>query len=402
MKTIKTASRRQNAQKAPAGVYPIDINTGFLKRDRILLQHTQGSPLFIGFGRRAALVQQLTDAEALLKAGYNSDENRDGNGQWTSGGDSSSTSATAVAAPAFASGQFDTLGNLPKIASIFGRLGTLATEGLADLATTFVAPAAFLGAYIIPLRSGNVASGALPGHAGINYTYNDDSRVFALYDDNNEVLFTGTASGDGLIRTEDGDVIGRRVDGTVLIDANIIPDDETEAENSAQSRAQVQARAVATTSEPSLCPVPLPDRPGFKSTRSMAYQQYVNILVNPEHPLTPGLAVYFSNPETGKTVAFDDCYQTRGDPAEAKGPGIARMVQNAKMARFLAISFTKQAERQVDAAGGRPIDWYVDEPGAAEFFKKTFSLNPKLANINVITRPMTLGKFLSDYCLPVS
>jgi len=69
------------------------------------------------------------------------------------------------------------------------------------------------------------------------------------------------------------------------------------------------------------------------------------------------------------------------------------------MARFLSISFTKQAERQVGAAAGRPIDWYVDEPGAAAFFTKVFSLNPELSSINVLKRPMPTGKFLSSHHL---
>jgi hypothetical protein len=323
MKTPKTDSGSPTTNKPPAGTYPIDINTGFLKRNRILLQDTQGSPFFIGFGRHGALIQRLANAESLLKEGYNPGENRDEGGRWTSGGGSNSSSVV-VAAPALAGGQIDILGNIPKIASIFGRLGPLATEGLAGLAATFAVPAAFLGAYFIPLRPSSVASGVLPGRQGINYHYDGDTGHFSLYDDDHEVLFTGTAGGDGLIRTEDGDVIGRRIDGTVLIDSDIIPEDETESESS--TRSQAQARVVATTSQPSLCPVPLPDRPGFKSARSIAYQQYASILVNPEHPMPPGLAAYFSNPDTGQTVAFDDCYHETGDPTEAKGPGIAKMV----------------------------------------------------------------------------
>jgi hypothetical protein len=383
--------------KSPSDTHPIDINTGLLKHHRILLQETQTASIFIGLGRREALVQEITKAEKLFKE-YNNDENRDQNGRWTSGsGRAVSVAATATAnegiiSVGLAGARTAVLNNLPTIGSIFGRLSLLASEALTGFAATFAAPAAFLGAYFIPLGRSSVASGPLPGHPGLSYHYDGDEGHFSLYNSDKELLFTGTAGGDGLIRTIDGDVIGRRVDGSVVLDSNVIPD---ESASEADSSAETQAQAATATSQPNLCPEPLPDRPGFKSTRSMLYQQYISTIVNPEHPMPFGLAVYFTDPITGKTVAFDDCYHDVGDPTEAKGPGIARMVQNEKMARFLGMSFTKQAERQVDAAPGHRIDWYVDEPGAAEFFRKTFS-TPKLANINVIDAPMTFGKlFLS-------
>ena len=379
--------------------YPIDINTRLLKRHRILLQETQTASIFIGLGRREILIQEIAKAEILIKE-FNNDENRGQNGRWTLGSDHAASVTTAVAtedgviSAQLAGARATVLNNLPRIGSIFGELSSAASKALGELAATFSGAAAFLGAYFIPFRPSTVASGPVPGHPGLSYNYDGDMGHFSLYNSDNELLFTGVTHGDGLIRTVDGDVIGRRVDGSLVLDSNIFPDEaDSEADNPAQSRAQAQA--IATTSEPSLCPDPLPDRPGFKSVRSMLYQQYVSTIVNPEHPILPGLAVYFTNPITGKTVAFDDCYHDVGDPTEAKGPGIARMVQNEKMARFLSMSFTKQAERQVDAAPGHRIDWYVDEPGAAEFFRKTFS-TPKLANINVIDAPMTFGKlFLS-------
>ncbi len=78
------------------------------------------------------------------------------------------------------------------------------------------------------------------------------------------------------------------------------------------------------------------------------------------------------------------------------------MAQNKKMYSFLTMSYQKQAERQIGAVPGRKIDWYVDEPGATEFFKKIFA-EPKFENINVVNVPMTSEKardeFLSYYLL---
>jgi hypothetical protein len=280
--------------------------------------------------------------------------------------------------------------NIGRVGSIFGRLSATAITGLGEFVGTFAAGAtAFLGAYIIPFGRSPVASGTLPGHPGLTYHYDGDMGHFSLYNSDKELLFTGTAGGDGLIRTTDGDVIGRRINGSVILDSSIIPESEDETDSPAQSRAQTQA--MATTAPPSLCPAPLPDRPGFKSVRSIAYQEYISTLINPEHPIPPGFAVYFTNPDTGKSVAFDDCYHDTGDPTDAKGPGIARMVQNEKMAGFLSLSYRKQAERQINAAPGHRIDWYADEPGAADFFRRIFS-DPKFSNINVINMPITAIK----------
>jgi hypothetical protein len=397
MTNINSGSHRQN-RLFPAGSCPIDVNTNLLKRGRILLQETQAGRIFLGFGRRDVLIKQITEAELIAKQ-YNENQSRDQNGRWTTGGAQSVNANVGVAMfGGTASGSTELgisiLGDLPKARTIFGALGTAATAALEAFGATFATGAAvFAGAWFIPLGRSAVASGTLPGHPDLQYHYDGDEGHFSLYNSEKELLFSGTAGGDGLIRTQDGDVIGRRIDSTVLIDAGIIPDEETEAESSVRS--QAEAQAIAATSDPSLCPVPLPDRPGFKSAASMLYQQYISSIVNPEHPMPLGLAPYYINPVTGKAVALDDCYQTDGTPVDAKGPGIARMVQNVKMAGFLTVSYRKQADRQIGAIPGRQIDWYVDEPGATEFFKKTFSDMPA---INVVNVPMTAGKvFLSYY-----
>lgn len=374
---------------------PIEVNTGLLKRDQILLQETQVASVFIGLGSRNSLIAAITTAEKLTKQ-YNRDEDRDQRGRWTSG--SAASVSIAFTGEELLETGLDGVRNtlasdLPKIGSIFGRaLSATAASALARLAATFSGVTAFLGAYFIPLGRSPVVSGELPGHPGLSYHYDGDMGHFSLYNSNNDLLFAGTAGSDGLIRTIDGDVIGRRINGSVVLDSTIIPvesDDNTDAP--AQSRAKTQA--ITTTAQPSLCPEPLPDRPGFKSVNSIAYQEYISTLINPEHPIPPGLAVYFTNPDTGKSVAFDDCYHDTGDPTDAKGPGIARMVQNEKMAGFLTLSYRKQAERQINAAPGHRIDWYADEPGAANFFRGIFS-DQKFANINVINMPMTVGKLL--------
>ncbi len=237
------------------------------------------------------LIEQITEAEKLVKQ-YNKDENRDRDGKWTTGNDAQTSTVNAATATtgAIAIGTSSELGegtldNITPIRTIFGALGAASSEALAALGATFAAGAGvFTGAYFIPFGRSAVASGTLPGHPNLHYHYDGDEGHFSLYNADNELLFSGSAGGDGLIRTQDGDVIGRRVDGTVVLDSSIIPDDETETESSVQS----QAPADTTTSDPNLCPVPLPDRPGFKSSASQAYQSFISSIVNPEHPMPPG------------------------------------------------------------------------------------------------------------------
>ncbi len=379
---------------------PIDINTAIIRRDRVLLQDMDIGAFFVGFGRRNVLQSQVTAAEQLVKQ-YNPDQSRDENGRWTAGAAVSLATDHAAPPSGMAGGLTGTLGALPRAPSLFGEAGPAALEALSGLAVTFTSAAtAFLGAYFFPLgRRGAVDSGTLPGHPDITYHYDGDIGHFTLYDSDHALLFTGITNGDGVIRTEDGDAIGRRIGGTIVMDSTILPDEaeaipdsqiDAEGVNEARSQAQAKADAIAGT-QPQLCPDPLPDRPGYKSPLSMAYQQYVNTLVNPEHPLSPGLAVYFFNAETGRSVAFDDCYATNGIPVDAKGYGLERMIQNTKMAGFLGASFTKQASRQVGAAAGRPIDWYVAEPGAANFFRTTFT-KAGFTSIHVIDAPMPVIK----------
>ncbi len=256
------------------------------------------------------------------------------------------------------------------------------------------------GAYIIPLGRSAVASGTLPDHPGIDYHYDSDTGHFTLYTndsniDDRQTLFTGVAGADGLIRTQEGDVVGRRVDGSVIVDMDRLGSvlaaqvDDAADETGAIAIAQAQT----TTEDPKLCPDPEPDVPGNKSARSVAYQEFVSSFVNPEHPIPLGFAVYYFNPETGRYVALDDCDQSNGEPVEAKGYGFARMLQNPIVQKFLGMRFLSQANRQVDASSGRPIRWYVAEPEAAAYIRTLFS-RPKLSSIQVFNLPAPMLKIM--------
>lgn len=375
----------------------LDRDTGLLRRDRLLLQTTPSAQLFIGFGSRAELLRRLSIAEALLKAGFDPGQTRDNDGRWTSDG-RGGTNAIAATDP------------LPTLlvstaipmsvvaveaaggASIFGGISVMALAGLEALGAAAAAPMAFFGAYFLPLgHSAATSQGTLPDHPDVHYSYDSDTGDFVL-SRNGTPIFGGSADADGLIRDPEGKVVGRRVDGSVVIDSDAAADvigDETNAEAGAVAQAQA-----ATKAEPKLCPDPGPDRPGFKSPRSIAYQIFVNELVNPEMPTPPGLAYYLYDPVERKFVSFDDCSQEFGDMIEAKGPGYGTML--AKNHRSLRAGidarFLRQATKQVQASGERPVIWVFNDRFAADHARALFALYPHLNKIQVTVATMTTAK----------
>jgi Mannosyl-glycoprotein endo-beta-N-acetylglucosaminidase len=79
----------------------VDINTGMLRRDRVLVQNTPGAVLFLGFGPQSQWRRRLAIANELAKS-YDPDEPRDAHGRWTSEG-----GATADASAKPATGRTD-------------------------------------------------------------------------------------------------------------------------------------------------------------------------------------------------------------------------------------------------------------------------------------------------------
>lgn len=375
-----------------------DCNTGFVKTDRILMQSTSAGLVLLSFGSRAASYRKLFEAERLIKE-FNPEEPRDEIGRWVAGTAPSAVPTMTTAAsviPAIPSiGQSaNVISNLGKIPSLSEMLGPVALEGLTALAATFATATAFLGAYFLPRPEGGAAgSGTLPDYPDIRYFYDEDAGSFGLRADDGQVLFQGKMGGDGLIRTDQDDVVGRNTGGSVIVDIDKIGSVlAAQVDNSAT---EVDAAAIAqeTTDDAKLCPDPEPDRPGGKSPRSIAYQELVSTLVNPEHPIPPGFAVYYFNSATERWVALDDCDQQDGDPVEAKGYGFAKMLSNRIVEPFLRMRFLKQAGSQVDATGGLNIRWYVAEPETASYLRRLFA-TPKLSKIQVIDLPAPMLKIM--------
>jgi hypothetical protein len=111
-------------------------------------------------------------------------------------------------------------------------------------------------------------------------------------------------------------------------------------------------------------------------------------LNNPQRPLPAGLAVSLTNPVTGKRVAFDDCRESDGTMIEAKGPSFAEMLESTYLAGVIDGRWTRQATRQLQASGGRALEWYFAEDAAAEEARAIFDKNDDLrGRIIVFTVP---------------
>ncbi|WP_296708861.1 hypothetical protein [Rhodoblastus sp.] len=129
--------------------------------------------------------------------------------------------------------------------------------------------------------------------------------------------------------------------------------------------------------------------PHGASDRAIAYQEQISALNNPQRPLPPGLAASLINPETGKSVVFDDCRESDGTMIEAKGPGYAEMMEKASFYRdVFSADWRKQASSQIAASGGRDIEWFFAEPEAADFARDIFrdSLNERIRIFHVPAR----------------
>ena len=154
---------------------PLDIDTGVVRRDRFLLQQTPVSHLFVGFGRRAVLIDRISEAETALKSGYDPGEGRDDNGRWTAGGGIPSP-AIAAASLAPAMSATSAAGDAVLAGEAGGFLVAAAPAGLAAL-SEFLLPLAAVGAVVvlgylaIRRREDETSTGTVMNRPDINYEY---------------------------------------------------------------------------------------------------------------------------------------------------------------------------------------------------------------------------------------
>lgn len=311
-------------------------------------------------------LRRLGGVAELIKAGFDPDQPRDEHGRWTDGGAAGAVAAR-ITRPAPVR---------PAAPSLFGRIAPKVFRGLAMIGGRLSAATTFLGIIFIPTNRSLLTEGTLPDQPDVRYRYDQEAGTLELYrfDEQHErqIIVAGRADAEGVFRDDDGHALGRRLDGSIIVDPDALP--QSDAQNDKDDN------------EPKLSPAPTQDRAGPKE-KDIAYQAYISSLINPEAPLPPGFAVKLLNPVTGKDVYFDDCRRSDGTMVDAKGTGYLDMLRKSTVFPWQGVEdkMLAQAKKQLQAAGGRPIEWHFAEKDAANYVRELFER--KDIRITVIHTP---------------
>ena len=321
-------------------------------------------------------LRRLGAAIALAKGGYNPDEARDQGGRWTSVG------AAAATAGAGAADLFSAPSLVPALRQF---AAGLLPSGAAGAATA-------LGILVIPTNRSLISEGSIPDEPGLSYHFDQGTGVLTFTrerdDGSKEVIFEGQRIGENIFQDREGNVIGRDLGGSLALDPDTIPGYRSNAANDASSQSSAGARgdAAVDRNEPKLCPDPGPDKPGRKTEKDIAYEMYVGTLVNGE-PLGYGLAVRLRNPVDGGYVYYDNCRLTTGEMIDAKGTGYMNLREKKSPIPWLGAEakMLRQSKRQIEAAQGRPVEWYFAEKEIADHVRDLFATNNR--NVTIIYAP---------------
>ncbi len=334
---------------------------------------------------------------------FDPDQPRDERGRWTSGGGGSSLSYAGDADAAARTSAAIAVGVAATEGTILGPLSAAAEEALASVAASVAAgvagAAAAMGLIFIPSPNDSVvSSGAVPGEAGLNYSINHDEgslRITRMGAAGEEVVATAHLGADGRFLDETGAPIARAAGGSVVVDPDAIRAAAKAKDGVADgARAGAEAQTEESREEPKLCPAQGPESIKGRKLFDVQYQQFVRDLVNPQRrpQLPPELTFGLHDPVTGELVKFDDCRESDGAMIEAKGHYEEMMRPDwAQGSEILADKWTKQARRQVEASGERPVEWYFHEEAAAKFAREVFKDSVLSRQIRIIVAPHPAG-----------
>jgi hypothetical protein len=261
------------------------------------------------------------------------------------------------------------------------------------------AAVAFLGVIFFPAgRAGKpVETGALPASPEITYHWDEGEGVLNLTDTDNSggtrLLLQATKGADGVIRDARGIPVARVLKGSILLDPDLAAEaieEEAETAGGLSGMPGGPPNIGNPPNEPRLCPLPERDRAGYRSQRSIDWENKVSDKANPDNPLFRTRynlwGVMLVNENTGERVYFDDCRRSDGTMIESKGYGYAELltgpIQTRVMARLL-----RQAARQIKAAAGRPIEWHFAEKEAADIMRDAFAYQRWTGKITVVDPP---------------
>lgn len=236
---------------------------------------------------------------------------------------------------------------------------------LARFASRFAAPVAVLGMLFIPNRAGGrEVAGEIEGTEGLRYAWTQDETTLRITDKAGKLLLAADLDDQGSFRDARGEIIGRARDGKVVIDTAVLRKELPKTDDEHD--------------EPKLCPVPDKDKNGrtsAKGAKDKDYEDHVKSLVNPLNPTPRGFGVQLPDlTRGGVLVYYDDCQRQSGILIEAKGTGYARpLLRSPFMREMFEKDWLNQAERQINASNGRPIQWHFAERAAADDARALFA-----------------------------
>jgi hypothetical protein len=247
-------------------------------------------------------------------------------------------------------------------------------------------PIALAVGLLIPTNRSNIHYGDLPGFPGL--TFRSDEGVVTLSrldaDGNVENLYHGLPDSDGYYHDEQGHIIGQHVGTGVLFDDDYLGDLSSKPgkvlETNTNNDPTTDANPASDDEQPKICPAPSVENIAGRSKRAIAYQSQITGLL-------PGFDMEY------RTVRFDGCDEKTGRMMEAKGLGMAWMLDwprdDLVKSKFY-LKMMKQAGEQDIAATGRGDDYYFADNRMATFFEEEFRLagytNIKVHHVDAIVK----------------
>ena len=257
---------------------------------------------------------------------------------------------------------------------------------LTRLASSFSVPTAVLGALFIPTpNSGGVTEGTLPDSPDVAFKNDGPAGVLTLKtaaDGGPEVTVTARNENGIFVDVRSGQQIGRNLGGSLFLALDAVHDVLEDARETHEDEG-TKPKAAIDDDEPRLCPAPQKDTPHGSSEDAKNYEDDVHARVNPLAPIPREFAVHFTNPQTGESYFFDDCFRyagdlidgdmQRGDFADAKSARFGFLLLNPKTRAGVLATFENAAARQTAAVKGtsRRIKWYFGSEFAAKQIRDT-------------------------------
>ena len=253
-------------------------------------------------------------------------------------------------------------------------MGGLAESGAVATGVTAAGAVAALGVVFIPSTGPKGQWVHVGGPGDVSYFHNpDETAIQFKYTaaDGVQRTFTATPGPGGDYQGPNGRTIARLAKAAGKVGLIV----------------SAAALTAADSDQPKLCPAPVKDRPG--GAKGRAYEDFGKAYFNPGNPTPHGMAYAFFDSKSGNMVIIDDCQQKTGILGEYKGPGYAEHIRKRDgVWDGMRGGLLDQAERQVNAAGGRPLTWLFAERGAANAVRAI--LKPKYEDrIRVICLPWT-------------